>query len=48
MIRDKEKLTGHNFIMYYNARGDSLNPAKGAERIAMAVSNDMKTLEALW
>jgi len=42
VIRDKDKLTGHNFIMYYNARGDSINPAKGAERIAMAVSNDMK------
>ncbi|TDD97813.1 glycoside hydrolase family protein [Flavobacterium cellulosilyticum] len=41
VIRDKEKSTGHDFIMYYNARGDSLNPAKGAERIAMAVSNDM-------
>ena len=32
VIRDKEKVTGHNFIMYYNARGDSLKPAKGAER----------------
>lgn len=43
VIRDVEKETGHEFIMYYNARGDSINPAKGAERIAMAVSNDMKT-----
>jgi predicted GH43/DUF377 family glycosyl hydrolase len=42
VIRDKEKVTGHNFIMYYNARGDSLKPAKGAERIGMAVSDDMK------
>jgi predicted GH43/DUF377 family glycosyl hydrolase len=42
VIEDKERLTGSKFIMYYNARGDSLNPAKGAERIAMAVSNDMK------
>lgn len=42
VIRDVEKETGHEFIMYYNARGDSINPAKGAERIAMAVSNDMK------
>jgi predicted GH43/DUF377 family glycosyl hydrolase len=42
VIRDKEKLTGHNFIMYYNARGDSLKPQKGAERIGMAVSDDMK------
>ncbi|MEN9908067.1 MAG: hypothetical protein RLZZ540_1216 [Bacteroidota bacterium] len=45
VIRDVEKQSGHNFIMYYNARGDSLNPAKGAERIAMAVSNDMKHWE---
>jgi predicted GH43/DUF377 family glycosyl hydrolase len=45
VIRDVEKKSGHNFIMYYNARGDSLNPAKGAERIAMAVSNDMKHWE---
>ena len=42
VIRDVEKETGHNFIMYYNARGDSLNPGRGAERIAMAVSDDMK------
>jgi len=43
VIEDKERITGSKFIMYYNARGDSLNPAKGAERIGMAVSNDMKT-----
>ncbi|MFV8341301.1 glycosylase [Flavobacterium sp. XS2P39] len=42
VIRDTEKVTGHDFIMYYNARGDSLKPARGAERIGMAVSNDMK------
>lgn len=42
VIRDPDKNTGHDFIMYYNARGDSINPARGAERIAMAVSNDMK------
>lgn len=42
VIRDVEKETGHDFIMYYNARGDSINPGKGAERIAMAVSDDMK------
>ncbi|MEO8534930.1 MAG: glycosylase [Flavobacterium sp.] len=45
VIRDVEKQSGHNFIMYYNARGDSLKPGKGAERIAMAVSNDMKNWE---
>jgi len=43
VIRDKDKVTGHNFVMYYNARGDSLKPARGAERIGMAVSDDMKT-----
>ncbi len=42
VIRDEELQSGHQFIMYYNARGDSLKPGKGAERISMAVSNDMK------
>jgi predicted GH43/DUF377 family glycosyl hydrolase len=42
IIEDYEKLTGHRFVMYYNARGDSINPGKGAERISMAVSDDMK------
>jgi predicted GH43/DUF377 family glycosyl hydrolase len=41
VIWDKDKNTGHPFIMYYNARGDSINPAKGAERISMAVSDNM-------
>lgn len=41
VIRDKNKTTGHSFVMYYNAKGDSLNPRKGAERIGMAVSDDM-------
>lgn len=41
VIWDKEKLTGHPFVMYYNARGDSVNPGRGAERIGMAVSDDM-------
>ena len=41
VIRDRQKNTGHSFVMYYNARGDSLNPAHGAERINMAVSDDM-------
>lgn len=41
VIEDHEKLTGHPFLMYYNARGDSLNPGRGAERISMAVSDDM-------
>ncbi len=41
VIEDKERLTGHQFAMYYNAKGDSLNPQRGAERISMAVSDDM-------
>lgn len=41
VIRDNKKLTGHPFVMYYNARGDSINPNRGAERISMAVSDDM-------
>ena len=41
VIQDRKKMTGYPFIMYYNARGDSVNPAKGAERISMAVSNDL-------
>jgi len=41
VIEDKERLTGHQFVMYYNARGDSINPDRGAERISMAVSDDM-------
>lgn len=45
VIRDVNKETGHSFIMYYNARGDSINPARGAERIGMAVSDDMKHWE---
>lgn len=42
VYRDEKRLTGHDYVMYYNARGDSINPARGAERIAMAVSDDMK------
>lgn len=45
IIRDLERESGHDFIMYYNARGDSINPGRGAERIAMAVSDDMKNWE---
>lgn len=37
VIRDKEKHTGHPFVMYYNARGDTAH----YESIAMAVSDDM-------
>jgi predicted GH43/DUF377 family glycosyl hydrolase len=41
VICDKSKLTGYPFVMFYNARGDSINPGRGAERIGMAVSEDM-------
>lgn len=34
VIEDKKKLSGHRFVMYYNAKGN-------AERIGMAVSDDM-------
>lgn len=37
IIHDTEKQTGHPFIMYYNAKGDTAN----YESIAMAVSDDM-------
>jgi len=43
VIHDNQKLTGHPFVMFYNAKGDSINPKRGAERIGMAVSDDMKT-----
>lgn len=44
VIEDKVGKTGHKFIMYYNAVGDSLKDNKKTrwyERIGMAVSNDM-------
>jgi predicted GH43/DUF377 family glycosyl hydrolase len=41
VIWDKSRLTGHPFVMYYNANGDSVNKKRGAERIGMAVSDDM-------
>ena len=42
VIRDPSKTLGFPFVMYYNAKGDSLNPAKASiERIGMAVSDDM-------
>lgn len=39
VIRDRNKHTGHPFVMYYNAKGDTAN----YESIAMAVSDDMHT-----
>lgn len=44
VIEDKQRLTGHPFVMYYNAVGDSLKDNKKTrwyERIGMAVSDDM-------
>lgn len=46
VIEDPDKNTGHRFVMYYNAVGDSLANNKATrwyERIGMAVSDDMKT-----
>ena len=37
VVRDVENCTGHNFVMYYNAKGDTAK----YESIAMAVSDDM-------
>lgn len=41
VIYDQSKTTGSPFVMYYNARGDSLKPQRGSERIGMAISDDM-------
>lgn len=41
VIWDKKKTLGYSFLMYYNANGDSVSKTRGAERIGMAVSNDM-------
>lgn len=44
VIYDEKKLTGHPFVMYYNANGDSAKnniKTRWFERIGMAVSDDM-------
>ncbi len=44
VIWDKNKTTGHPFVMYYNANGDTAKDNKKTrwfERIGMAVSDDM-------
>ncbi|WP_372772531.1 hypothetical protein [Mangrovibacterium sp.] len=41
VLEDKDQLTGHRFVMYYNAKGDSISKVRGAERISMAFSDDM-------
>lgn len=43
VIMDDSKQTGHRFVMFYNAYGDSLARGHNAERIGMAVSDDMIT-----
>jgi predicted GH43/DUF377 family glycosyl hydrolase len=46
IIQDKQKTTGHQFVMYYNANGDSAknnSRTRWFERIGMAVSDDMIT-----
>lgn len=42
VMRDEKKVTGHPFVMFYNAAGDSFKTAPNAERIGMAVSDDME------
>lgn len=42
VIWDKSRTLGHPFVMYYNAKGDSVKSNPGAERIGMAVSDDME------
>ena len=41
VIHDQQRHTGHPFVLYYNANGDSLDKKRGSERIGMAVSDDM-------
>jgi len=44
VIEDRKRLTGHRFVMYYNANGDSAQnnlKTRWFERIGMAVSDDM-------
>ncbi len=41
VIWDKSQTLGHPFVMYYNAKGDSVKPERWVERIGMAVSDDM-------
>ena len=41
VVWDKHQFTGHPFLLYYNANGDSLDKRRGSERIGMAVSDDM-------
>jgi len=41
VIWDKKKTTGSSFVMFYNAKGDSVSPPRWIERIGVATSDDM-------
>ncbi len=41
IMEDHERRTGSQFVMYYNAIGDTSSGATWVERIGMATSNDM-------
>lgn len=41
VIWDHAKTLGHPFVMYYNAKGGKSDTARSAERIGIAVSDDM-------
>lgn len=45
IIEDKERLTGHRFVIYYNAKGMNSGNGYTAERIGMAFSDDLKHWE---
>lgn len=41
VIHDKSKTLDHPFVMFYNAKGQKSDTARSAERIGIAVSDDM-------
>jgi predicted GH43/DUF377 family glycosyl hydrolase len=41
VIHDRKKTLGHPFVMYYNAKSKKTEEHQAAERIAVAVSDDM-------
>ncbi|MDR2936995.1 MAG: glycosylase [Rikenellaceae bacterium] len=45
VIADPKERLGYPYVMYFNAKGDSISKVRGAERIGMAVSNDMVNWE---
>ncbi|HVS97869.1 MAG TPA: family 78 glycoside hydrolase catalytic domain [Puia sp.] len=42
LLHDAHRHTGHPFVLFYNANGDSLDRKRGSERIGMAVSDDLE------